>query len=106
MNQPGDCEAFELWDPPGEEWSLLFIHTFEVRGPRFAASVTIDGALVATIADDDRCWIDGVYPYAVAGEGASLKEAYENVKAIETRASTSTSKAARPATSSNLAHAA
>ena len=18
MNQPGDCEAFELWDPPGD----------------------------------------------------------------------------------------
>ena len=176
MNQPSDCEAFDLWDPPGEEWPLLFVHTFEVRGPRFAASVTIDGALVATIADDDRCWIDGVYPYAVAGEGASLNKAYENVKtfmagclediareatrfdefksalndfatypgdacalsawrrgvqkvragdvpvrsdgvrssegwspsvnAIETRASTSTSKAARPATSSNLAHAA
>jgi predicted RNase H-like HicB family nuclease len=176
MNQPSDCQAFDLWDPPGEEWPLLFVHTFEVRGPRFAASVTIDGALVATLADDESCWIDGVYPYAVAGEGASLQEAYENVKtfmagcledivreatsfdefksalndfatypgdtcalsawrrgvqkvraggvtvpsdglrssegwspsieAIETRASTSTSKAARPATASNLAHAA
>ena len=79
-NQPSDCEAFDLWDPPGEEWPLLFVHTFEVRGPRFVASVTIDGALVATIAEDKSCWIDGVYPYAVAGEGASLKEAYENVK--------------------------
>ena len=174
MNQPSDCEAFDLWDPPGEEWPLLFVHTFEVRGPRFAASVTIDGALVATIADDKSCWIDGVYPYAVAGEGVSLTEAYENVKtfmegclkdiameatrfdefksalidfatcpgdacalsawrrgvqkvratgvssddarssegwipsvmATETRASTSASRAARPTTSSNLAHAA
>ena len=176
MNQPSDCQAFDLWDPPGEEWPLLFVHTFEVRGPRFAASVTIDGALVATLADDESCWIDGVFPYAVAGEGASLQEAYENVKtfmagclediarettsfdefksaledfatypgdacalsawrrgvqkvraggvtvpsdglrssegwspsieAIETKASTSTSRAARPATASNLAHAA
>ena len=68
------------WTPPGEEWPLLFKHTFvDVRGPDFEAMVIIDGALLATIADG-HCWLDGVYPYEVAGGDESLSQAYENLK--------------------------
>ena len=68
------------WTPPGEEWPLLFKHTFaDVRGPGFEAMVTIDGALLATIADG-HCWLDGVYPYEVAGGDESLFQAYEKLK--------------------------
>jgi hypothetical protein len=65
--------------PPGEEWPLLFKHTFDVRGSDFEAMVTIDGALLATITDG-HCWLDGVYPYEVAGGDESLSQAYENLK--------------------------
>ena len=65
--------------PPGEEWPLLFKHTFDVRASGFDAMVTIDGALLATIADG-HCWLDGVYPYQVSEGDESLSEAYENLK--------------------------
>ena len=65
--------------PPGEEWPLLFKHTFDVRGSDFEAMVIIDGALLATITDG-HCWLDGVYPYQVSEGDETLSDAYENLK--------------------------
>ena len=64
--------------PPGEEWPLLFKHTFDIRGSGFEAMVAIDGALLATITAG-HCWLDGVFPYQVSEGDESLPKAYENL---------------------------
>ena len=69
----------EGWDPPGEEWPLLFKHAYDVRGAAFEAMVLIDGALLATITDG-HCWLDGVYPYEVSEGDDTISKAYENLK--------------------------
>ena len=69
----------EGWDPPGEEWPLLFKHAYDVRGAAFKAMVLIDGALLATITDG-HCWLDGVYPYEVSEGDDTISKAYENLK--------------------------
>lgn len=66
------------WDPPGEEWPLLFNATSLIQSDRFTARVEIRGALVATIADDRTCWLDGVFPAAIAAGGVTLDDAYRN----------------------------
>ena len=70
------------WDPPGEEWPLLFRHFEEVRGTDFKVCVMMMGRLLATIdPETGSCTIDGVYPGSLFAEGASLSEANDNVRA-------------------------
>ena len=69
--------------PPGEEWPLLFKHTFDIRGPGFDAMVAIDGALLATLTEG-HCWLDGVFPYQVSEGDVSLPKAYENLTVFMT----------------------
>ena len=64
--------------PPGEEWPLLFKHTFDIHGSGFEAMVAIDGALLATLTEG-HCWLDGVFPYQVSEGDESLPKAYENL---------------------------
>ena len=67
------------WDPPGEEWPLLFSYTKLVKVSSFHAMVEIEGALVATFDPaDGRCWLDGVYPGGAAAGGAGVDQAYAN----------------------------
>ena len=64
------------WDPPGEEWPLLFRHSGLVKGPGFEARVTIQGRLLATINPaDGSCYLDGVYPGSIAVQGTDLHDA-------------------------------
>ena len=66
-------DEIEGWNPPGEEWPLLFRHQEEVEGPKFKVRVTISGRLLATIdVETDACWIDGVYPGAICAHGDNL----------------------------------
>ena len=69
------------WDPPGQEWPLLFKHVEEVRGKDFNVCVVMMGRLLATIdAETNSCTIDGVYPGSLFAEGASLTEANDNIR--------------------------
>lgn len=73
-----ESSAKQWWDPAGEEWPLLFSATSLIQSDRFTARVEIQGAFVATIADDRSCWLDGVFPAAIAAGGATLDDAYRN----------------------------
>lgn len=69
------------WDPPGEEWPLLFSYTKLVKVNSFQEVVEINGALVATVdLADGRCWLDGVYPGGAAAGGAGVDDACANFK--------------------------
>ena len=70
------------WDPPGDAWALLFWHQQEVPGERFNVRVSMHGRLLATIdPETGACSIDGVYPGALYGGGASLDEADTDLRA-------------------------
>ena len=69
------------WDPPGEEWALLFRHLEEVDGPRFKVRVVMTGRLLATIdPETGACSIDGVYPGSLFAKGSGLTEANETLR--------------------------
>lgn len=69
------------WDPPGEEWPLLFRYVEEVSGKDFDVVVLMTGRLLATIdPETGSCAIDGVYPGSLFAQGGSLTEANENLR--------------------------
>ena len=69
------------WDPPGEEWPLLFSYAKLVSTESFRATVEINGSLVATVNPaDGHCWLDGVYPGGTAAGGTSIDDAYANFR--------------------------
>lgn len=69
------------WNPPGEEWPLLFGYTKLVKVGSSQTVVEINGALLATVdPTDGRCWLDGVYPGGAAAGGSSVHDAYSNFK--------------------------
>ena len=59
---------------------LVFTYRVTVQGPRYRAGVELHGGAVVTVEPDGAYLAHGLRPGGVAGQGATLREAYHDLE--------------------------